>query len=324
MAKAAVARATVFALRRQIARIEGTLPERLEDPLAAAGAGRRQGGGVLATGADGLDAALGGGLPKAALIEVHGAGTRDAGAVTGFGLALAALLAADSGSAGAPVLWVGTAELFHEAGFPDAAGLWKTFGIEPQALLLCTANKTADALWIAEEAARLATPAAVVLEMRGNPRQLDLTATRRLHTRARDSGRPLLLLRQAAVAEPTAAPVRLVVGPSPSALRETMAGPLAGSIGRPAFTVAVDKGSHVGLRQFTLEWNPDERRFEEQRRDERAKNPLPVVSLPRHGADIAAAPGKVLAFERGRRSGAAGDQPPRQEQPFDRGPRRAG
>ncbi len=322
MAKAAVARATVFALRRQIARIEGTLPERLEDPLAAAGAGRRQGGGVLATGADGLDAALGGGLPKAALIEVHGAGTRDAGAVTGFGLALAALLA--SGSAAAPVLWIGMAELFHEAGFPDAAGLWKAFGIEPLDLLLCTATRAADVLWIAEEAARLATPAAVVLEMRGNPRQFDLTATRRLHTRARDSGRPLLLLRQAAVAAPTAAPVRLVVGPSPSALRGTMARPLAGSIDRPAFTVAVDKGGRAGPRQFTLEWNPDERRFEEQRRDERAKNPLPVVSLPRHGADIAAAPGKVLAFERGRRSGAAGDQPPRQEQPFDRGPRRAG
>ncbi|MGB5799810.1 MAG: hypothetical protein WBG88_06850, partial [Mesorhizobium sp.] len=189
MAKAAVARATVFALRRQIARIEGTLPERLGDPLAAAGAGHRQGGSVLATGAGGLDAALGGGLPKAALIEVHGAGTRDAGAVTGFGLALAALLA--SGSAAAPVLWIGMAELFHEAGFPDAAGLWKAFGIEPLDLLLCTATRTADVLWIAEEAARLATPAAVVLEMRGNPRQFDLTATRRLHTRARDSGRPL-------------------------------------------------------------------------------------------------------------------------------------
>ena len=35
MAMTAVARETVFALRRQIAKIEGTLPERLEAPAGA-------------------------------------------------------------------------------------------------------------------------------------------------------------------------------------------------------------------------------------------------------------------------------------------------
>jgi len=39
MATTAVARETVFALRRQIAKIEGTLPERLEAPAGAAPAG---------------------------------------------------------------------------------------------------------------------------------------------------------------------------------------------------------------------------------------------------------------------------------------------
>ena len=89
MATGAVARETIVALRRQIARIEGTLPERLEAPGAAFGADapviRRDGvaDSLLRTGIGPLDAILGGGLPKAALTEIHGAGTRDAGAVVG-------------------------------------------------------------------------------------------------------------------------------------------------------------------------------------------------------------------------------------------------
>ncbi len=336
MAKGAVARETVFALRRQIAKIEGRLPERLEGPAGtAAGMVRRGaaigGGGGLATGAERLDAALGGGLPTAALTEIHGLETRDGGAVGGFVLALAGrFMAAQKGSAPALLLWIGTTEIFRETGFPYAGGLWETFGIAPDELLFCEAGKLIDALWIAEEAARLATPAAVVLEIGGNPRGLDLTATRRLHARARDSGRPLFLLRQGAVAEPTAAPLRLVVEPAPSALRETAGGPLAGSVGRSAFTVAIDKNSHGRgsqgrPRQFELEWNPDERIFEERRgRESRPENPLPVVSLSRHGQDHAAPPGEVLAFRPGAGLPAAGDQPSRPQQPLRRRPRRAG
>lgn len=338
MARGAVVRETVFALRRQIAKIEGTLPERLEAPTGTAADLVRRGGivggnGRVLTGVDRLDAALGGGLPRAALTEIHGAGTRDAGAASGFMLALASLLLAAlraTAETTAPILWIGTAEIFREAGFPYARGLQAMFGIEPETLLFCEAKKLTDALWVAEEAARLKEPAAVVLEIRGNPRQLDLTATRRLHARARVAGRPLFLLRQAATPEPTAAPVRLVVEPASSALRETIGGPLAGSIGRPAFTVAISKGSVARSESLTLEWNPDERTFKERWGRERlAKDTLPVVPLPRHGADIAAAPGEVVAF---RPLGgkpidgqpAAGGQPSRQERTAYRRPRRAG
>jgi protein ImuA len=336
MAKDAVARETVFSLRRQIAKIEGTLPERLETPADAAGAVVRRGGvaggrGVLPTGVDRLDAVLGGGLPDAALVEIHGAETRDAGAVTGFVLALVGLaLAATARGAvapAAPVLWIGTAEIFRETGFPYAGGLQAMFGIDPGALLFCEAKKAADALWVAEEAARLTEPAAVVLEIRGNPRQLDLTATRRLHARARDFGRPLFLLRQAGSPAPTAAPVRLVVEPASSALRETIAGPLSGSIGRPAFTVTIGKSGSARPGRFTLEWNRDERTFEE-RQEKRATDPLVVVPLPRHGTDPAAAAGTVLAFKPLSAGQAgrwpAGDQPSRGERAPRRGPRRAG
>lgn len=324
MAKDAVARETVFALRRQIAKIEGTLPERLETPAGAAVGGCDAIAGrnvVLLTGVERLDTALGGGLPQAALTEIHGAETRDAGAVAGFMLALVSLMLKAS-EAAAPILWIATAEIFREAGFPYARGLQAMFGIEPETLLFCEAKKLVDALWVAEDAARLTEPAATVLEVHGNPRQLDLTATRRLHARAREVGRPLFLLRQAAIAEPTASPVRLVVEPASSVLRETIGGPLAGSIGQPAFAVTIGKGSIARPGQFTLEWNSDERIFKERRgQEKRAEDTLPVVPLSRHGTNIAAASGAVVAFRRDKGLQAAGNQFPRQERPAHRGPR---
>ncbi|MEI8697959.1 ImuA family protein [Mesorhizobium sp. ISC15] len=342
MATSAVARETVFALRRKIAKIEGTLPERLEAPAGATPVDTdvtfqnptadvtprdltivRRGLAVappdafLRTGAEGLDTALSGGLPKAALSEIHGAATRDAGAVAGFALSLVSLILKQGPRL--PVLWIGTAEIFREAGFPYARGLHAVFGIEPEQLLFSEAPRLLDALWIAEEAARMTALAAVILEIRGSPQRLDLTATRRLHARAQNAGRPVFLLRQAGEPEPTAAPVRLVLSAAPSAPRETIAGPLAGSIGRPAFTVSIGKSRTALPGQFTLEWNPDERSFEERR----AANSVPVVSAPRRGKDPAAASGAVLAFP-AVGSPAAGDQSSPGERAAHRRPRRAG
>ncbi|RUW29409.1 MULTISPECIES: ImuA family protein [unclassified Mesorhizobium] len=345
MAMSAVARDTVFALRRQIAKIEGTLPERLEAParsasIDAAGLDITPGTNIvrrglavapqdafLHTGIERLDTALGGGLPKAALSEIHGLETRDAGAVAGFALSLASLILREK--QGLPILWVGTAEIFREAGFPYASGLHALFGIEPEQLLFSEAPKLLDALWIAEEAARMTAFAAVMLEIRGSPRLLDLTATRRLHARAQNAGRPVLLLRQAGEAEPTAAPVRLVVSAAPAASRKTVAGPLAGSIGRPAFTVDIGKSRTALPGQFTLEWNPDEHAFAERRpQEERAENPVAVVPVPVRGADPAPASGAVLAFPAVASPAPASpttcDQPSRQQRPAHRGPRRAG
>ena len=272
MVTSALARDTVFALRHQIARLEGTLPATLDQPETAGPAPmlvRRRGAAAgrearLATGVDGLDAALGGGVPKAALTEIHGLETRDGGAVAGFTLALAVLLRGKE-TPSLPVLWIGTAEIFGEAGFPHAPGLAFSFGLEPEAFLFAEAPTLADALWIAEEAAPLKALAAVILEVRGNPARLDLTATRRLHVRAQQAGRPVFLLRQGALPDPTAAPVRLVVAPAPAGLRETLAGPLPRSIGPPAFLVTLSKSRTAMTAQFTLEWNADERAFFDRR-----------------------------------------------------------
>ncbi|WP_032918151.1 ImuA family protein [Mesorhizobium erdmanii] len=344
MAISAVARETVFALRRQIAKIEGTLPERLQAPAGAPldtdgsadaapsdltivrrGLAAALPDAFLPVGVERLDAALGGGLPKAALSEIHGLETREAGAVAGFALSLTSLILKQAH--GLPVLWIGTTEIFREAGFPYARGLQASFGIAPEQLLFSEAPKLVDALWVAEEAARMTALAAVILEIRGNPQRLDLTATRRLHARAASAGRPVFLLRQAAEPEPTAAPVRLIVSSAPAVPRVTVAGPLAGSIGRPAFTIAIGKSRTALPGQFTLEWNPDERAFDE-RRGQRTENSVPVVSLPRGRKDPAAASGAVLAFPAPRSSdvgsSATGGQPPPGQRAAHFGPRRAG
>ena len=306
MARPAVARETVCALRREIAKIEGTLAERLDVPEKASASGvvlRRNGkafadGDFLQTGVDAFDAALGGGLPRTALTEIHGRETRDAAAVAGFALALVRLLLKTARAN--PVLWIGTSEAFGEAGYPYARGLDQRFGIAPPGLLVSETAKLADALWIAEEAAPLKALSAIVLELRGNPPLLDLTATRRLHRRAHEASRPLLLLRQSTHAEPTAAPVRLVVEPAAAAERTTLNGALAGSIGAPRFAVTVDKNRLAPPARFILEWNADESSFQQRRPEHRSRpeNHVAMVSLSQHGASMAPEAGAGLARQR--------------------------
>lgn len=299
MATSAAARDAVCTLRRQIASIEGRLPETFSaataeaGPMAGAAVMRCDGRvaapqGVLATGVAGLDAALGGGVPGAGLTEIHGRETRDAGSVAGFALALLAR----HEPVRVPILWIGTSDIFRESGLPYALALKTLFGIEPQHLLLSRTRHLSDALWIAEEAAGLRAIAVILLEIRGNPAKLDLTATRRLHRRAEIAGRPIFLLRQAAEAEPTAAPVRLIVAPAEAGLRATLAGPLPRSIGPPGFHVTLSKSRTASPGQFTLEWNADERTFHDRK-------PADAVHDMQNGAERGPAhPGAVFSLSR--------------------------
>lgn len=321
MARPAVAQDIVCALRHKIAKIEGVLPERLVTPgatvaetIVARHAGRPE-ATVIATGAHDFDTAVGGGLPAAGLTEIHSAASRDAGAAAGFALGLASLLPEKQAS----LLWIGSSEIFREAGRPYAPGLAARFGLAAERLLLCEVDKLADALWVAEGAAGLPAFAAVLLELRGDLQRLDLTATRRLHRRALNGRHPLLLIREAAAPVPTAAPLRLIVSPAPALPRRTLAGPLHGSIGPPAFQVTLSKSRTAIPTAFTLEWNDDIAAFQDG---------LPssdtglVVSVPVGGARAEAAPRAVVAFPAGNTT--AGVQPKGKQHAAYRGLRHAG
>ena len=316
MASMAVARDVVRDLRHKIAKIEGRLAERFEETQEAAGNGALprgiSGPSVLRTGVERLDAVLGGGLPSAGLIEVHASAVREAGAAAGFVLALLRRLPVMQ--IAAPLLWIGTSEIFREAGRPYAPGLAEGFGLQPENLLIAEAEKLPDVLWIAEEAAKLDAFLAILLEIRGCSPILDLTATRRLHRRALLAGRPVFLIRAAGEPEPTAAPVRLLVAPAPAAPRFTLAGPLAGSIGPPAFHVTVSKSRTAIPATFTLEWNNDA--FQE-RHDQPAKDTGAVVSLSADGQASPPALREIVAFPK-RQGDAAGAEPARQQHPARR------
>jgi protein ImuA len=308
MASSAVARETFLALRREIARIEGRLADRLETPSEVAILPTvRAATSRLRTGAIGFDAALGGGLPLSGLTEMHGRAMRDAGAVAGFALGLARLLP-DLG----PVLWIGTSQTFGEAGRPYAPGLAAQFGLSAERLLFGEAPKPANALWMAEEAASIGAFAAILLELDGNPAMLDLTATLRLHRRALFAGRPLFLIRNAGMPQPTAAPIRLLVAASSARERTIFSRPLAGSIGPPSFQVTIDKNPAALLASFTMEWS-DGAFHERKDASRRPADHGVVVPASPGGADHAPASRPVVALPRNEGHPASGVQPARKQ-----------
>lgn len=333
MAREAAARQTLFALRREVARIEGTLAERLAVPAAAAGGSLIRHSGIvhaaspdfIPTGVPRLDERLNGGLPVGALTEIHGTGMRDTGAVTGFVLALASL-ALQRNAAGGPLFWIGTEDGFHEGGAPYAPALLKDYGIAPERFILSRTRKVEDALWVAGETARLKAVSALIMEVRGNPASVDLTATRRLQRRASLAGHPVFLVRQSSgtgAAEPTAAPVRLLLASAPAGFRQTLSGPLAGSIGPPAFRVGIDKNRNGLPGQFLLEWNPETHSFHERPEGHAAENIGIMVSPSRHGPDHAPAVGTLMAFGEAE-DGSPRGEPSGEQYAAHRGSRRAG
>ena len=284
MATSAAAQESFFALRREIARIEGRLAGRLEEtaPLPQSGAVlvRRNGNsvageGLLATGAGAFDRALGGGLPQAALTEIQGAETRDAGTVDGLRPGAGQPACRKSPGAG-PVdrdlrrLPGSRAALCARA----AIALWHR--ARPSARrsrrqgspMRCGSPRRPPG-WAGSR--RCSSKSAAI------PRGFDLTATRRLHRRARDAGRPVFLLRQAGLPEPTAAPVRLVVSPAPAGPRQTVRRAACRLDRATRLPGRPQQEPSAPAAQFTLEWNVHERAFQERG----AENPVAVAPLPR-------------------------------------------
>ncbi len=263
--------------------------------------------GRLATGARAFDRALAGGLNLGGLGEIRCAATADAGAAAGF---VAALLARMGGAG--PVLWIGAPQAFAEGGRPHAPGLAR-LGFDPVRLLLACPPRLADALWIAGEAARVAALAAAVLEVRGNPRALDLTATRRLAMAARAAARPVLLLRQAGDGEASAASWRLCVTSAPASPPRLLAASaletaFEAGVGPLAFAVTIEKlrGGAPVAASFMMEWNADERAFADIVPSGRAAAAGPLAeplsgagaAAPVHRPHCAQPLGQVVAFDR--------------------------
>lgn len=293
----------IHALRQTIERIEGS-----SAGMRAGASGRGGNGfsplprGRAELGVAVFDEALGGGFPMAGLCEIRTGQTRDWGAGCGFALALLSVLRAGEG-AGGPLVWIAEGNARREGGNPWMPGIATLFGAVPPVLFVRT-ETLADTLWATETAAVSGEAGAVLVEIRGNPAGLGLSESRRLHLRARDAGRPLVLMRQAGEEEASAAFARFRVAPAPAAPRRLADGAvLAGSLGRPAFAVTLEKSRLPLSPSLILEWNSDEGRFDVRPHFERAGSAGPAhpgAGLPASfdGPDHAHPAGAVVAFAR--------------------------
>ncbi len=279
-------RTLLVELRSRVAALEGRLSSEAQLQPDPASAANGQGPARLLTGVagfDGLFAAAG--MPCGTLHEATSAESRSGGALTGFAAALLSCLAARRAGA---VLWVTEPDGGREAGAPNAEGLAR-FGLDPARVVLVRARCVAEMLWAVEEGVQAKGVCAVVAEMRGAPRALDLTASRRLLLRAEAGGATAFLLRHAGGAAPTAAVTRFRIAARLSGGREDRR---LAPLGRPGWRVELQRNRDGRPGTVELEWDHAMRSFAAPADRE------PVV--PRTGDGPAGAPGtgRVVAFAR--------------------------
>ncbi|HTJ57865.1 MAG TPA: hypothetical protein VL418_09925 [Devosiaceae bacterium] len=150
--------------------------------------------------------------PAGLLHEVYADEQRQNGAALGFALGLARGLLSPARPA---ILFLQPAHEAQEVGLPYGPGL-KSFGIEPERLLIGRFKNPAELLWAVEEAVACRAVAAVVAEVLGAPKVLDFTASRRLSLRAATGGASVLLVRYGQQREASAARLRWRIGPAVS------------------------------------------------------------------------------------------------------------
>ena len=200
-----------------------------------------------------LDAALGGGLAYGRLHEIYADDPAEAGAATGFALALATAM----GDGARAALWLRARQAVRQGGICRADG-WADLGGAPGGGLIGVVPDAIALLRAAADALRCGALGAVIVESWGKMRELDLTASRRLALAAEKSGVPLFVLRIAAEPVPSAAQTRWQVAAAPSA-------PLpARAPGWPTFDITLlrQRAGPCGL-DWRVEWNRDRHIFQE-------------------------------------------------------------
>ena len=109
-----------------------------------------------------------------------------------------------------PVLWVQDRMAILQSGRVHPPGL------PSQNLIHVEARDAKDALWAMEEGVRCSGLSAVIGEIRGDPRALDFTATRRLAVASERSGTPCWLVRIGGTANLSGARMRWRIASAPS------------------------------------------------------------------------------------------------------------
>jgi protein ImuA len=184
-----------------------------------------------------------GGLRLAVLHEVF-AGDMHGGAATGFAAALARLCQNEK-----PLFWIRQDFSALEEGELSAHGFLH-LGLDPGRLFLMRAADAVDVLRGGFEALTCPFLGAVIMEISGAPKTLDLTATRRLQLAAQSHGVTAILLRFSAKPAPSACETRWLVSAALSPQDEE-------AFGASVLDVRLDRNRHGPTGQWVMEWSAD-------------------------------------------------------------------
>lgn len=253
--------------------------------------GEVEGTRSLALGASAVDHCLDGGLACGGLHEVRSPLARDIGAATGFALGLAARAMATDRMGRRGVVWVSDPAARIDGGGLFPAGLAQ-YGFDPSSMTMVEPGDLQGAMWAADEAAGCAGLAALIFQIKGNPARFDITATRRLMLRARQSGVLALTLRQSGEEEASAAATRWRVNTEISGADDT----LERGVGAMRLSLTLERNRAGRTGQWLLAWNPKVRVFDHAAPHPDSKPAKPSAhSLDRLPAssDRQAPPGKM-------------------------------
>jgi len=208
-----------------------------------------------------------------------------AGDATAFGFA-----AASAGRAAGRkrLLWIVQDYSTLEHGAISPTGLAE-FGIDPFSFLLLRVADATDALRAGVDALSCSALGAVIVEIPGNPKILDLVASRRLVLAAQSKGISVFLLRPCAEVEPSAAETRWLIRAAPS--------PQEDNWGMPRFDAELIRNRHGETGRWTMEWCCDDGVFRD-----------PVEPGARKSAELPAAHPGVMAPTPADRPAAAAHQ----------------
>jgi protein ImuA len=211
------------------------------------------------------DTVLKGGLQRGTLHEVYAA-TGSETSATAFAAGLAARVADKK-----KILWIRQDYSALEYGELSATGFLE-LGIDPsQLLLVCTAHAD-DAIKAASDALTCAALGAVVIELPGEPKILDLVTSRRLTLATSQKNVTAILLRFGAKMQDSTAETRWLIATRASPIEEE-------NWGGPVFETDLVRNRHGRTGHWVMEWNCDDGLFGEPTRGNAAHHRA-VVSAP--------------------------------------------
>jgi len=211
----------------------------------------------LSLGASAVDHCLEGGLACGGLHELRAELARDIGAATGFALGLAARAMQEDRSGRNGVVWVTDPATRVDGGGLFPAGLAQ-YGLDPSSMTMVEPGDLQGAMWAADEASGCNGLAALIFQIKGNPARFDITATRRLMVRARDSGVLALILRQSGEEEASAVATRWRVNTEMSGADDMF----ERGVGAMRLSLTLERNRAGRTGQWLLAWNPKDRSFD--------------------------------------------------------------